>query len=294
KTTRDVVLPVLRDESRLDADEFGVGICGFGPDRTFSAIRTEPVVVSGTDPAATRATATILDSITTADVMRCDSPTTVETVCVVESAFRELLETFATELSLRTREFGTEMATVLGIATARAGGTVPMPEVTIPSTAALSSLLDTTASKPNGLSAAVRTGESLPSKLSDVVVAELAANDLDPDRSVALLCGLPIDPEVPSMDASNVFELVRSLISEGVGVFVTDPAVEPSDSFRDFQIPMDAIGEVSPDVILYLDDRPAFESIDWAVFDDPVVIDLRGTLSAESIGHDVTAIGRTA
>ncbi|MGM0604959.1 MAG: nucleotide sugar dehydrogenase, partial [Halobacteriota archaeon] len=33
KTTRDVVLPVLRDESRLDADEFGVGICGFGPDR---------------------------------------------------------------------------------------------------------------------------------------------------------------------------------------------------------------------------------------------------------------------
>ncbi len=292
KTTIDLVCPILMEESGLDVDTFGVGVCALSPKRTLKAIRNEPAVISGMDDESVRVVKTVLESLTMSSVIDGSDPTVVETVGVTELAYLELLDTLTTELAIYSEELGAGMADVCELLAKRTHGSIPVPEVAIPTDRALHFLLDTTASKPQPLRAAVNTNDGLPSQLAEITLTELRESGKKPTESIALILGLPFDRDISSPEEAHVFRLARTLVGNGVGVFAADPSVEPPESFRDYKISLAAVGDAKPDVILYLSDNPAFERIDWGVFDDPVIIDLRGKLSAESIDHRVRSIGR--
>ena len=118
-TCRDILAPLLRFESGLDADEFGLAFC---PERTSSGraladVRgSHPKVVGGVDAESTRAAATVYDELTSNEVIPVSDTTTAEAVKVFEGLYRDVNIALANELARFTDELGIDVREAIGVA----------------------------------------------------------------------------------------------------------------------------------------------------------------------------------
>jgi UDP-N-acetyl-D-mannosaminuronic acid dehydrogenase len=118
KTTRDVLLPILK-KSGLKEGDFGLAFC---PERTSSgrAIRdisgAYPKVVGGIDKPSTEAAEALYAVINQKGVITVTDTTTAEMVKLLEGVYRDVNIALSNELALACKEIGVDAVEVFGVA----------------------------------------------------------------------------------------------------------------------------------------------------------------------------------
>lgn len=117
-TTREVVIPILEQRSRLTAGEdFFVA---FAPERTvegraLAELRSLPQVIGGINRVSANAAASIFN-LMTGTVLMTDTPEEAEMVKLVNNAYRDVSFAFANEVALICKRWGMDTTRVIGAA----------------------------------------------------------------------------------------------------------------------------------------------------------------------------------
>ncbi|WP_253737452.1 nucleotide sugar dehydrogenase [Halohasta salina] len=296
RTCEDVVVPRLASDSGLPAEEFGVAFC---PERTESgrALRdirgSWPKVVGGVDSESTRAAALVYDQVTDNDVIAASDATTAEAVKVFEGAYRDVNIALANELATYTDALGIDVREAIAVA-----NTVDESDILRPGPGVGGHCIPY---YPYFLfgefdvdSPLLRTAREVNDEMPAVVVGKLASLLADRGRSLddasILVLGGTYRAGVAETRASPAIGITETLSANGAAVDIVDPML---DSFDEFNATPVSLADIDADYdgIVLVTAHEAFEAIDWATFDDPIVVDTRAVLDPETVDHEVYTIG---
>ncbi|ELZ98000.1 UDP-N-acetyl-D-mannosaminuronic acid dehydrogenase [Haloferax mucosum ATCC BAA-1512] len=296
-TSADLVVPYLESKSGVSRDEFGVAFC---PERTSSgrALRditaSHPKVVGGVDSESTRVAALLYGEITSNEVIPVCDATTAEAVKLFEGVYRDVNIALANELARVRDDLGIDVTAAI-----EAANTQPYCNIHAPGPGVgghcipwypyfITSRVET---ETPLLHTARAVNDSMPTFTADTLRDELAATGRDIADSTVAVLGVTYRPGVAETRATPAAGVIDRLCDLGATVVAADPMLD-ADSIASFgatPVSLSALAERELDAVVVVTPHEEFDDIDWAAFDDLVVIDGRGTLG--DIGHRVYQIG---
>ena len=301
RTTAEMVVPRLADESGLAKHEFGVAFC---PERTSSGRALEdikgayPKVVGGVDKTSTHTARVIYEEINDEGVIPVSDATTAECVKVFEGLYRDVNIALANELATVTEEFGIDVREAIEVAYTQpycdihdpgpgvGGHCIPFyPYFVIDSLETDTPMLET----------ARKVNESMPKYTVAKIREEFAAEGLPMDESSVLVLGLTYRPGVEEIRASPSLAIAEELTAAGVTVYGVDPLVREHDAFELEGLALSDVYSYDFDGVVLVTPHDVFDDIDWHRLgrdDGAVVIDGRDSLELGETSHRVYTIGR--
>ncbi|KTG26676.1 nucleotide sugar dehydrogenase [Haloferax profundi] len=296
-TSRDLVVPYLESESGLSRSEFGVAFC---PERTSSGralqdiTESHPKIVGGVDTEATRAASLIYGEITSNDVIAVSDATTAEAVKLFEGVYRDVNIALANELARIRDDLGIDVTEAIDAANTQpycnihapgpgvGGHCIPWYPYFITSRVSAETPLILTAREVN---------DSMPAFTADTLRDELANAGRTIEGATVAVLGVTYRPGVAETRATPAAGVIDRLNEHGATVLAVDPMLD-DDVVASFGATPVALGDLpskSLDAVVVVTPHEEFDDIEWADFDDLVVVDGRGTLG--DIGHRVYTIG---
>ena len=299
RTCRDVLGPLLRFESGLDGDEFGLAFC---PERTKSGraladVRgTHPKVVGGIDEESGRAAELVYDELTDAEVIPVSDTTTAEAVKVFEGLYRDVNIALANELARFTDELEIDVREAIDVA-----NTQPYCDIHTPGPGVgghcipyypyfVINWLETDAPL---LSTARSVNDATPAHVVGLLAGKLDERDRALDGATVVVLGLTYRGGVAETRASPAVDVCRELDARGATVYASDPLVG-AEGVPAAPVHHDDVGTIDADAVVLATDHEEFRGIDWhAVPSDAVVLDTHDVLDGERIGREVSVVGRS-
>lgn len=299
-TCRDVVLPLLCEESGLEEGSFGLAFC---PERTSSGRALEdikgsyPKVVGGVDEESTRVAALIYDQITDNDVIEANDATTAECVKVFEGVYRDVNIALANELGRLTDDLSVDVTDAIDVA-----NTQPFCDIHTPGPGVGGHCIPV---YPYFLTEQVdydlplvRTARAVNDRMSEFVVRKvdqlLADRGQALEDSSVLLLGATYRAGVAETRKSPSRAVARHLVELGADVTLTDPMLEADDvaSWPGTFAPTEAVDTDAFDAVVLLTAHEEFGSLDPAAFGDAAILDTRRALESGTRDRPHYALGR--
>ncbi|MFC7098957.1 nucleotide sugar dehydrogenase [Halobaculum marinum] len=298
RTCRDVLGPLLRYESGLDADDFGLAFC---PERTSSGRALHdvrgghPKVVGGIDDESTRAATLAYEELTSNEVIPVSDTTTAEAVKVFEGLYRDVNIALANELARFTEELEIDVREAIHVA-----NTQPFCDIHDPGPGVgghcipyypyfVLNWLETPAPL---LATAREVNDATPGHIVGLLEGKLDGHGKALSGSAVVVLGLTYRAGVAETRASPAIDICRTLDARGATVYASDPMVDCEGVPATWVHP-DEVGSIDADAVILATDHEEFEALDWAsVPRSAVVIDTRDVLDEDRIGRDVYVVGR--
>ncbi|XVH33574.1 hypothetical protein ACNS7O_18150 (plasmid) [Haloferacaceae archaeon DSL9] len=282
RTCRDLVAPMLCDESGLDPGSFGLAACSLPRDRTIRGIRTGAAVVGGLDPQSAAAARTLFEEFTTKQVVETTDLTVVECATLLEHAAATAMAAMTNELALLADQLGADVAETVQVVNER--GDIDLTAPGLPSVAnGVGLLLDRLVADAPMLRTLYREANAFPGHLASLVAAELDAVGIDPRGAKVLLLGLDADVDPIDPRGSPVCMLTRELTTHGVEIDGIDPDVDIPPAFVNTVYDVEEFQHLDPDAVLILTDRERFDRMDVEAVEAPVFLDCRGSLETRRL-----------
>ncbi|MFC7068812.1 nucleotide sugar dehydrogenase [Halobaculum lipolyticum] len=298
RTCRDVVAPLLRYESGLDGDDFGLAFC---PERTKSGraladVRgTHPKVVGGIDAESTRAAELVYGELTTNRVIPVSDTTTAEAVKVFEGLYRDVNLALANELARFTDELDIDVREAIETANTQPYCDIHMPGPGVGGHCIpyypyfVLNWLETPAPL---LATAREVNDATPAHVVGLLEGKLDGHGKTLGGSTVVVLGLTYRGGVAETRASPAIDICRTLADRGATVYASDPLVD-AEGVPATWVHHDEVGQIDADAVILATDHEEFESLDWRSFPrSSVVIDTHDVLDADRIGRDVYVVGR--
>lgn len=297
QTCRDVVGPLLEAESGLNSGEFGLAFC---PERTESGRALDdirgswPKVVGGVDDESTRAAALVYDQLTSNDVIRASDATTAEAVKVFEGVYRDLSIGLANELATYTDALEIDVREAIAVA-----NTVDECDILRPGPGVGGHCIPYYPyflfGEFNVESPLIRTARRVNDEMPAFVVGKLASLLSDrsqplSDASVLVLGGT-YRAGVAETRASPAIGVTETLSANGAAVDIVDPLLDSFDEFEATPVELADGYHNEYDGIILVTAHEPFADIEWTAFDNPIVVDTRGVLDPDVVGHQLYTIG---
>ncbi|WP_277555955.1 nucleotide sugar dehydrogenase [Halobaculum limi] len=298
RTCRDVLGPLLRYESGLDFDDFGLAFC---PERTSSGraladVRgSHPKVVGGINDESTRAAALVYGELVDNEVITVSDTTTAEAVKVFEGLYRDVNIALANELARFTEELDIDVREAIEVA-----NTQPYCDIHTPGPGVgghcipyypyfVLNWLETPAPL---LATAREVNDATPDHVAGIVAGKLDDRGLDLSGATVVVLGLTYRAGVAETRASPAIDICRSLASRGATVYASDPLVDAEGVPATWVHP-DEVSSIDADAVVLATAHEEFDAIDWRAFpEETTVIDTRDVLDASRIGRPVYVVGR--
>ena len=297
-TCREVVRPILAEESGISPTEFGLAFC---PERTSSGRAIEdirgayPKVVGGIDPESTRAAALVYDEINSQGTLPVTDATTAEAVKVFEGVYRDVNIALANELARFTDELDIDVNEAISVA-----NTLPFCDIHTPGIGVgghcipyypyfLIHGFDTDTSL---LRTAREVNDAMPDFAISKLREEFAAEGTTMEGKTVLVLGLTYRPGVNETAATPAGPLIDGLREGGASVLATDPILDDAEiaAFGADPIGIEAAAEQAVDAAVLVTAHEGFDALDWAAFEPLIVIDGRNALDLAETNHRVYTI----
>nr|WP_313696323.1 nucleotide sugar dehydrogenase [Halobaculum sp. XH14] len=321
-TCRDVVLPLLEEQSGLRRGEFGLAFC---PERTSSgrALRdvrgAHPKVVGGVDDESTRSARVVYEALVDNDVLPVSDATTAEAVKVFEGLYRDANIALANELGRLTDELGIDVREAIDTA-----NTQPFCDIHTPGPGVGGHcipyypyfLINWLESPAPFLETAREVNDAMPGFVAAKVAEGLRAGgvvpadgeprangDSHPDDGPhaaggpladarVLVLGLTYRAGVKETRASPALGVCSTLSEHGATVFGADPLVD-ADGFDAETVPLEEMYDRDVDAVVVVTAHDEFDAVDWTAFDEPtVVVDGRDSVDLGGADHPHYTVGR--
>ncbi|TYL37226.1 nucleotide sugar dehydrogenase [Natronococcus pandeyae] len=269
QTTETRVLPALEEASGLSLGEFGLAFC---PERTLSGRALEdirgayPKVVGGVDTESTRAASLLYEQLNEKGVLPVSDATTAEAIKVFEGLYRDVNIALANELATFTDELEIDVNEAIEVANTQpycdihepgpgvGGHCIPYyPYFLIEPFETDSPLLET----------ARAVNDSMPEFTVTKIREELQADGKSLDEATIGILGLTYRPGVEETRASPSIAISEQLDEAGAEVYGVDPMLDSTDEFALKQVSLEALDELSLDVIVMVTPHDEFEGINW-------------------------------
>ncbi|CAM2884624.1 nucleotide sugar dehydrogenase [Halobacterium salinarum] len=297
QTCRNVVLPILEEESGLSLGDFGLAFC---PERTASGralkdIRgSYPKVVGGADEESTAVAELIYDEINSSGVIPTSDITVAEAVKLFEGLYRDVNIALANELARFTDELGIDVNEALETA-----NTAPYVDLHTPGPGVGGHcipyypyfLIHPFETDAPLLKTAREINDRMPKFAVQKLQEEFEAEGGELQGSTVLVLGLTYRPGVEETRATPALPIAEQLIDLGVDVRLVDPLLEDFSEFPGTPTPLDEIYACNPDAAVMVTPQEEFDDIKWNRFDPLVVIDGRQSLNLAETPHRVYTIG---
>lgn len=296
-TCRDIVQPELAAASGLATDQFGLAFC---PERTASgrALRdiqsAYPKVVGGIDDESTRVAELVYGEITENDVIPVTDCTTAECVKVFEGLYRDVNIGLANELAQLADELAVDVREAIDVANMPGycdihepgpgvgGHCIPVYPYFIINGCETSAPLLRTARQVN---------EGMPDYTVGLLERALETRGVPlSDASVALL-GVTYRPGVDEIRKAPAFDIAELLTARGSSVHAVDPVCSDLSTIAARPATLEELSTLDLDAVVLVTPQSAFESLDWELLGDVVVIDSRGSLDPDRLTQPVYVLG---
>ncbi|MFW6321263.1 MAG: hypothetical protein ACOC0Z_05380 [Halohasta sp.] len=287
-TTEGVVAATAADASGLAPEEFGLAVCALPTDRSLRAIRTGDLVVAGTDDRSGTAATELFGAITTGTVTTAPTVPSAECVDAVERTAEEMLRCLTNELAVSAPDI--EVPRVAELISMRGEIPVPGPGVDGAEPVGAGFLRDAFVGETPVLDSVYAASRRFPSLIAETV---LEAIDHDPTAegdTTVLVLGVPSVDGRASADTMPVSTLIRELTRAETRPLLCDPVADLPRSLTPHAVSVSAANRLDPDAVVVLSFRLVFEDIDWAGYDDAVVIDCCGS-GLDGVDADVHRLG---
>ncbi|MDS0281791.1 nucleotide sugar dehydrogenase [Halomicroarcula sp. S3CR25-11] len=301
-TTRDIVTPRLAERSGLDPDEFGVAFC---PERTASGRAIQdirgayPKVVGGVDAESERVAGLLYDELTSNDVIHAGDATTAECVKVFEGIYRDVNIALANELARVAEPLSVDVTRAIEVANTQpfceihdpgpgvGGHCIPLYPHFLTDTVDLDLPLVETSRAVN---------DEMPRFVSDAVVDLLDEQGVAVDDAAVLVLGVAYRAGVDETRKSPTRPLVSELDALGADVWAADPAVDVA-SVPDLAASACSMDEVAAtadryDAVVVMTEHDTYRALDFAAFEEAVVVDARNTLGDTPLPTYTVGAGR--
>jgi UDP-N-acetyl-D-mannosaminuronic acid dehydrogenase len=106
-----------------------------------------------------------------------------------------------------------------------------------------------------------------------------------------LVLGLTYRAGVNETRASPGVDVARRLADRARDVYVCDPVCTDVPLADVRSVGVDEFEDVDVDAVVLTTPHEAFEAIDWASFEDVVVVDGHRLFDADTVGHPYYAVG---
>ncbi|KAB1191227.1 MULTISPECIES: nucleotide sugar dehydrogenase [Haloferax] len=296
-TSSGLVVPHLEANSDVSRGEFGVAFC---PERTSSGralqdiTESHPKIVGGVDAESTRVASLIYGEITSNEVIAVSDATTAESVKLFEGVYRDVNIALANELARARDDLGIDVREAIDAANTQpycnihtpgpgvGGHCIPWYPYFITSRVSDDMPLLLTAREVN---------DSMPSFTADTLRDEMADAGRTLDGATVAVLGVTYRPGVAETRATPAAGVIDRLNEHGATVLAVDPMLDDDvvASFGATPVSLSDLSSHTLDAVVVVTPHEEFDHIDWAAFDDLVVVDGRGTLG--DIGHSVYTIG---
>ena len=309
-TTESVVVPTVCDEGGFDRETFGVAVCALPTDRSLQSIKTGTHVVAGSDTRSQTAARELFSAITTGTVSTTAQLQTVECIEAVERSAAEMLRCLTNELALSSPEL--EMPTVAELISMRDEIDVPGPGVDGTEPLGTGFLRDALFEQTPVLDSVYGATQQFPQLIAETVLAAIGddstADGLEPETTAFEFDNLPDNTQtddsedqtilivgVPTADNSTAdsmptSRLIRELTRAETRPLICDPVADLPRSLTPHSVSIRSANQLDVDAVVVLSFRLLFEDIDWAAFDDTVVINCCGSrLDVETDVHRLGA-----
>ena len=269
-TTRQVVIPILEKESKLKSDEdFFVA---FAPERTVEGkaleeLKTLPQVIGGLNWASADLAASIFNHLTHSMVL-VDSLEEAEMVKLVNNTYRDVVFSFANELSLVCNKLGINTRRVIEAANRGYNRSqVPMPSPGVGGICLEKDphLFIESAKSKNYRPLLARDSREISVRMVDFIAKEIIDFIKDKNKPKVFIIGLAFkgQPVTSDVRGSAALNLIGKLKDKAV-VYGYDPAVNSSD-LKDSGLKLvnsPAEGFRKADAVVVMNNNPDFEKLD--------------------------------
>lgn len=298
-TCRDVVRPLLAEESGFSPTEFGLAFC---PERTSSGRAIEdirgayPKVVGGVDPESTRAAALVYEEINSQGAITVSDATTAESVKVFEGVYRDVNIALANELARFTDELGIDVNEAISVA-----NTLPFCDIHTPGIGVGGHcipyypyfLIHGFSTDAPLLRTAREVNDSMPAFAVAKLREEFAAEGIDVEGKTVLVLGLTYRAGVNETAATPAGPLINGLREAGVDVLAADPILTADEiaAFGAEPVSLADVTDRAVDAAVLVTAHEEIVALDWEGFDEPlIVIDGRNALDLADTNHRVYTI----
>lgn len=296
-TCRDVIQPMLADESGLPRDAFGLAFC---PERTASgrAIKdiqgAYPKVVGGRDPASTHAASLLYEQVTSNQIVTVADCTTAECVKLFEGVYRDVNIALANELATLAEELRVDVTEAIDAANMPGycdihdpgpgvgGHCIPYYPYFIANTCETRTPLLETARSVN---------ESMPAQTVRVLEARLADRGIDVAKGRIAILGVTYRAGVDETRAAPAFTIAEELSALGATVYAVDPICSDMEGMTAERVSLDTLPRLDLDAAVLVTAHEEFQTLGWDEMDDIVLIDGRGALEDERLPQTVFRLG---
>ncbi|MDL0141619.1 nucleotide sugar dehydrogenase [Halobacterium salinarum] len=297
QTCRNVVLPVLEEESGLSLGDFGLAFC---PERTASGralkdIRgSYPKVVGGAGEESTAVAELIYEEINSSGVIPTSDIAVAEAVKLFEGLYRDVNIALANELARFTDELGIDVNEALETA-----NTAPYVDLHTPGPGVGGHcipyypyfLIHPFETDTPLLKTAREVNDGMPEFTVQKLREEFEAEGRELQGSTVLVLGLTYRPGVNEIRATPALPIAEQLENLGADVRVVDPVLDDFTPFAGIPTDLDEIYACDPDAAVMVTPQDEFDDIDWDRFDPLIVIDGRQSLDLAATPHRVYTIG---
>ena len=296
-TCRDVVVPLLESVSGHRLGEFGVAFC---PERTSSGRAIEdirgayPKVVGGVDAESTRVAALVYGEINENEVIAVSDVTVAECVKVFEGIYRDVNIALANELATFADELDVNVNEAIRVANTQPYCNIHTPGIGVGGHCIpyypyfLVSGRETDAPL-------VRTARTVNDRMPAFAVDRLADGFEAAGRALAgstvLVLGATYRPGIDEIRKSPAIDVIDELNARGATVLAVDPVLSDRSVFDARFVDLANLEAESFDGVVLVTPHEEFERIDWAAFDDLVVVDGRSALALDATSHRVYTVG---
>ncbi|KYH25243.1 UDP-N-acetyl-D-mannosamine dehydrogenase [Halalkalicoccus paucihalophilus] len=299
RTCRDVVAPLLAEESGLDREKFGVAFC---PERTASGRAIEdihgayPKIVGGIDDESTRVAELIYGEINSQEIIPVSDATTAEAVKVFEGVYRDVNIALANELTKHAEEL--EISVLEAI---QAANTQPFCDLHIPGAGVGGHcipyyphfLIQMFEADSRLMELSREINDTMPTYTAELALSGLTKHGKETEGSDVLVLGLTYRAGVDELRATPAVGVIERLTSAGANVTAVDPITDTHEPFEDVGaavVSLDDARQRSYDAVVLVTAQEAFEDLEIPALaaDDPlVVVDGRQALSELQNEHGI-------
>jgi UDP-N-acetyl-D-mannosaminuronic acid dehydrogenase len=296
-SSRRVVRQTISKISGLSEEAFGVAFC---PERTASGRALEdirgsyPKIVGGVDEESTRLAELLYDEITSNEVIAVDDAETAECVKLFEGVYRDVNIALANELVVLGEELEVDVRSAID-----AANTQPYCDLHTPGPGVGGHcipyypwfLTDGLRSQSPLIPTARYVNDRMPAYTARRCLEFIGRRGIEPADSTVLVLGVAYRPEVAEARKSPAIDLAKTLANHDVEVYATDPVLGSFPAMDATVLPIESIYDIEPDLIVVVTPHSAFETIDWAAFEDPLIVDCRDGLDGLNLPHERWVLG---
>ncbi|MEK9174681.1 MAG: nucleotide sugar dehydrogenase [Patescibacteria group bacterium] len=303
-TTRDSIIPILEKESKLKAgDDFFVA---FAPERTVEGkaleeLRQLPQVIGGLNWASADLAVNIFNHLTHSVVL-VDSLEEAEMVKLVNNTYRDVVFSFANELSLVCNKLGLNTRRVIEAANRGYDRSqVPMPSPGVGGVCLEKDpyIFIESAKTKKYQPLLVKDSRKISEAMVNFVAQEILKSVKGKSRSKVFIMGLAFKgrPVTSDVRGSTAVSLIDQIKNQVGSVYGYDPAVNVNDIKKSGARPVKkpAEGFRKADAIVVMNNNPDFEKLDikgllkysnkplfffdtWAIFESNDLSKLEGVI----------------